>query len=352
MATPESTALAVADRDLPEPVSRRGIKEAEWLTLCNNLYPGANPKSVLMVVDYCAARHLDPLKKPVHIVPMEVKVGDSYVWRDVVMPGVYEHRTTAHRTGTYLGHSDPVYGPEIEFAGVKAPEWCSMTMYRLVAGQRAEFPVKVFFREVVATKRDGTANARWKRAPIQMTTKCTEAAGLREAWPEEIGGEMTAEEMDGQHAIDTTVVSSDVVVPDVFLKVPEPMRDNVEKAFALMDLPKGLRLAKLNEFLGASDVDPDLGTQALLNWCRDEYAARQGKTRATGPQNSKVPDGIKTVQQAPSPVVNTAVADTGGDPSRVEKSGARPATVESGKAASGEAPAQQPLKAGDMKWGF
>jgi phage recombination protein Bet len=188
---------------LPEPVARRGINDAQWRTLMNSLYPGAKGESVLLVWDYCKSRNLDPLKKPCHIVPMEVKVGDKYEWRDVVMPGVYELRTTAQRTGEYLGHSKAEYGPEIELAGVKAPAWCEMVMYRWNAtiAQRAEYPVRVLFAEVVATKRDGKANARWSKAPVQMLTKCAEAAGLREAFPDEVGGIATEEEMDGQRAI-------------------------------------------------------------------------------------------------------------------------------------------------------
>lgn len=213
-----TTALAVKGPELPEPVARRGISEAQWRTLMNSLFPGAKGESVLLVWDYCQARHLDPLKKPCHIVPMEVKVGDKYEWRDVVMPGIYEHRTTAQRTGQYLGHSKAEYGPLIDVAGVSAPEWCEITAYRWnsAAQMRAEFPVKVLFREVVATKRDGKANARWFRAPVQMLTKCTEAAGLREAFPDEIGGEQTAEEMDGQRAIDlpAMTVTPVLVKPD------------------------------------------------------------------------------------------------------------------------------------------
>ncbi len=196
------TAELTKGPQLPEQVTRRGIDEAQWRTLSNNLFPGANPNSVLMVVDYCRARKLDPLKKPCHIVPIRVKNAASgqYETRDVVMPGIYEYRTTAQRTGEYLGHSKPQYGPVSTLAGVEAPEWCEMTMFRwnAVAGQRVEFPVMVFFREVVATKQDGKANERWSKAPVQMLTKCTEAAGLREAFPDEFGGEPTFEEMDGQ----------------------------------------------------------------------------------------------------------------------------------------------------------
>jgi hypothetical protein len=151
--------LAVQKPSLPDPVLRRGITDAQWRTLCKNLYPGAHPESVLMVWDYCKARQLDPLKKPCHIVPMKVKnaATGQYEWRDVVMPGIYEYRTTAQRTGDYLGHSKPAYGDDVEMFGVTAPEWCELTVYRWNAksGQRVEFPVCVFFKEACAvTKKD------------------------------------------------------------------------------------------------------------------------------------------------------------------------------------------------------
>lgn len=202
---------------LPEPVARRGMNEAQWRTLCTSLYPGADPKSVLMVLDYCAARQLDPLKKPCHIVPMRVKdqKTGTYGWRDVILPGIYEYRTTAQRTGDYLGHSRPVYGPPIDVFGVTAPEWCELTVYRWneKARIKVEFPVCVFFREAVAVTQDKKtgevrANDRWGKAPIQMLTKCTEAAGLREAFPDELGGEPTAEEMEGQRAGEITITSA------------------------------------------------------------------------------------------------------------------------------------------------
>jgi phage recombination protein Bet len=221
MAPITTTALVTTAPPLPEPVTRRGISEAQWRTLMNSLFPGAKGESVLMVWDYCLSRKLDPMKKPCHIVQIDVKVGNNYEKRDVVMPGVYELRTTAQRTGLYLGHSKPEYGPEEKVAGVTAPAWCEMTMYRhhpACAGQRAEFPVRVLFAEVVATKNDGRANARWTKAPVQMLTKCCEAAGLREAFPDEMGGISTEEEMDGQRVITVTATapteSGTLVKPD------------------------------------------------------------------------------------------------------------------------------------------
>lgn len=202
-----SAVVEFQEKPLPPAVARRGIGESQWRTMMN-LFPGAKGESVLLVWDYCAARKLDPLKKPCHIVPMDV----NGVYRDVVMPGIYELRTTAMRTGQYMGHSKPEYGPDIEHKGVKAPEWCSMTIFRWseAAKQRIEFPVTVYFSEAVGTKWDKDSkshkvNARWTKAPRQMLTKCTEAAGLREGFPDEIGGEHAAEEMEGQSVSQTEV---------------------------------------------------------------------------------------------------------------------------------------------------
>lgn len=206
---------------LPAPVARRGITEVQWRTAMNSLFPGARPESVLMVFDYCAARKLDPLKKPCHIVPMRVKgpQGD-YVWRDVVMPGIYEYRTTATRTGLYLGHSVPVYGEIIDHLGRMVPAFCSITVYRwnTEAKLRSEYPVTLWFEECCATKWDkegkkDVLNDRWDKAPRQMLTKCTEAAGIREAFPDELGGTHTADEMDGQNQTEVLDITPSRIDP-------------------------------------------------------------------------------------------------------------------------------------------
>ena len=205
---PEEAALAPAEPKQPsllDQIGKRGIEPGQYHTLANSLFPGADPQSVLMVIDYCQARGLDPMKKPCHIVPMKVKDAKTGVesWRDVVMPGIYEYRTTAQKTGEYLGQGKTEYGPEIDYKGLKTPDSCTVTVYRWnsKAKQRAEYITTVWFSEVVAEswkrgeKGVKEPNARWKKAPRQMLTKCTEAAALRMAFPDELGGEMTVEEM-------------------------------------------------------------------------------------------------------------------------------------------------------------
>lgn len=190
------------------------IREA----LKTSLYPGASDESVDMVLAYCKAGGLDPMTKPVHIVPMwipEKKVNGQVVRRgqmqDVVMPGIELYRTKAHRTGEYAGQDEAEYGPTVEAFGISFPEWCRVAVYKLVQGVRVAFSAKVYWVEAYATagKDSDNPNAMWRKRPFGQLEKCAEALALRKAFPEAVGAQPTAEEMEGKAVIDgeATVVS-------------------------------------------------------------------------------------------------------------------------------------------------
>lgn len=179
--------------------------------LKSSLYPGATDDSVEMVLAYCQAAKLDPMTKPVHIVPIwipEKKVDNRVVspagMRDVVMPGIELYRTKAHRTGEYAGQDEAEFGPTIteKLSGVdvRYPEWCRVTVYRIIKDQRVPYSAKVYWLETYATaKRDTDApNAMWKKRPFGQLEKCAEALALRKAFPEAVGAQPTAEEMEGK----------------------------------------------------------------------------------------------------------------------------------------------------------
>ena len=182
--------------------------------LKTSLYPGASDDSVEMVLAYCRAGGLDPMTKPVHIVPMwvpEKKEGGRVVrpggMRDVVMPGIELYRTKAHRTGEYAGQDEAEFGPVVDgvlgSARVSYPEWCRVTVYRLTGGQRVPYSAKVYWLESYATAgRDTDApNAMWKKRPFGQLEKCAEALALRKAFPEAVGAQPTAEEMEGKSLV-------------------------------------------------------------------------------------------------------------------------------------------------------
>lgn len=166
----------------------------------DTLYPGARLESVEMVLGYCRARGLDPLLKPVHIVPMSVKIGDRYEMRDVPLPGINLYRIQAHRSGEYDGKTEPEYGPDISrnFDGltVTFPAWCKVTVYR----NGKPYPAKEMWIENYATARRDSPrpNTMWAKRPYGQLQKCAEAQALRMAFPELVGSDPTAEEMEGK----------------------------------------------------------------------------------------------------------------------------------------------------------
>lgn len=170
--------------------------------LSGSLYPGAAHNSVVMVLAYCKAAQLDPMLKPVHIVPIWNTKAKKM--QDTVMPGIGLYRIQAARTGQYAGISDPEYGPPItaKLGGVDVtyPEWCRVTVKRQMSnGLVAEFTANERWLENYATAGKDTIapNTMWKRRAFAQLAKCAEAQALRKAFPE-VGSAPTADEMEGK----------------------------------------------------------------------------------------------------------------------------------------------------------
>lgn len=195
------------------------MQEAELVSvLQNSLYPGASLPSIKMVVGYCKAAGLDPLQKPVHIVPMWD--GKAKQMRDVVMPGVNLYRTQAARSGALAGVSEPEFGPDVteKIGGVEIvyPQWCRVTVKRrLPSGEIAEFTAIERWKENYAVKggaeKSVAPNSMWQRRPYAQIAKCAQAQALRVAFPELAGG-YTADEMEGK-TIEGTVVEGEIFNP-------------------------------------------------------------------------------------------------------------------------------------------
>jgi phage recombination protein Bet len=225
--------------------------------LSSSIYPGAKPESIKMVIAYCRAAGLDPLQKPVHIVPMQVKTGrkdkdgwDEKEFRDVVMPGIGLYRTQAARSKRYAGVTEPEFGEDVtevlDGVSITYPKFCRMTAKRLMPnGTIAEFTAVEFWKENYATKsgKSQAPNAMWTRRAYGQLAKCTEAQVLRKAFPE-IGAQPTAEEMEGKVLEGYSVAE----VPDDLMPRAKPA---LEQASVADDLV-GLHVPRATEAAPAS----------------------------------------------------------------------------------------------------
>jgi phage recombination protein Bet len=206
----EAQAMTIAPRH-PKPANYNGTAQS-WRVLTDAIWPSArSSESIQLALSYCAARNLDPFKRPVHIVP----VWNSALRREVetVWPGISELLTVASRSKQFAGVDEPREGPmeTRTFTGtdregdtltktVTFPLWSSVTVYRMVAGVRVSFTQPVYWLEAYARQgfRSEIPNDMWTKRPHGQLHKCALAAALRLGFPEDIGGDYAAEEMEGR----------------------------------------------------------------------------------------------------------------------------------------------------------
>jgi phage recombination protein Bet len=202
--------------------------------LQTSLYSGAKKESVELVLSYCEATNLDPMQKPVHIVPMNVRNAQTgnYEWRDIIMPGIGLYRIQADRSGSMAGISEPTFGEERTImlkdknkkdVTCSFPEWCKVTVKKIVGTHIVEFVAKEYWLENYATDSGSSEapNKMWKKRPRGQLAKCAEAQALRKAFPE-VGAAPTAEEMEGK----VIEVSSELIEGPAVDAEPVPMSDD------------------------------------------------------------------------------------------------------------------------------
>lgn len=276
----------------PAVQDRFNVDRSGWRVLVDATFPNAKSvEAVLMALAYCQSRKLDIFKRPVHIVPMWSSSAGRMV--ETVWPSIAELRTTAFRTKQYAGIDSVEWGPTVEntFTGkstkgrssgetrsitLKYPEWCRMTILRELNGKERKFiGPKVLFTESYATWADtDVPNEMWSERPEGQLEKCTEAAALRRAFPEEIGNDLTAEEMEGRRLYDPGANAKDVT-PREEPPAPPPAtsaaKDSEAEIAAGDEEPEAAQRTEPAREPAAiaakSDIpDPDKNPEAFLKW--------------------------------------------------------------------------------------
>jgi phage recombination protein Bet len=161
---------------------------------------GASDEEFAVLMEIARARRLNPLFRQIHFVHRWDGDKGRQVWSaQVSIDGL---RTVAERTGLYAGQDEPefVENPDGTLKLCKVRVW------------RKDWPRPAvgiaYWNEYVQTIRDRqTGKARpvalWGRMPRTMLAKCAEALALRRAFPEDMGGLYTPDEM-GQAQNDVT----------------------------------------------------------------------------------------------------------------------------------------------------
>jgi phage recombination protein Bet len=139
-------------------------------------------------VEVCRSRSLRPDARQIYF----MKAGG----RATIVLSIDAYRLIAQRTGCYAGINPVQYLLDGEGKPVSA----TITVKRIVQGHVCEFSATALFSEYNKPGRDGKKSM-WDSMPLGMLEKCAEAKALRKAFPEELSGYYTRDEMEGTEPI-------------------------------------------------------------------------------------------------------------------------------------------------------
>jgi phage recombination protein Bet len=142
---------------------------------------------------------LDPLARQIHFQKYNTKSGPKIA----IITGIDGYRLVADRTGKYAGSDEPVFEGRIEG---KYPAKATVTVWKLVANQRMPFSASVYWEEYYPGDKKGF---QWRKMPHVMLAKCAEAAALRKAFPADLSGVYTSDEMQQADFIEGEVLDKE-----------------------------------------------------------------------------------------------------------------------------------------------
>ena len=159
--------------------------------------PGASNDELALFLHLCRRTGLDPLARQIYAIRRKENLEGEWVEKMTFQTGIDGYRLIADRTGRYVPGREPTFSYD------KGGNLHSATAYvkkQTLDGAWHDVSATAHYGEYVALKRDKTPTRLWATKPHVMLAKCAEALALRRAFPAELSGVYTSEEMPAEES--------------------------------------------------------------------------------------------------------------------------------------------------------
>jgi len=193
-----SNALTLAEK--PQAPVSQGFNREQIDLVKRTIAKGASDDELALFLQQCTRTGLDPFSRQIYCVKRKEYDKDTggYVEKAVTQVSIDGFRLVAERTGDYEGQTAPQWcaedGTWVDvWLAAKSPAAARVGVWRKNFREPAWGVAR--FSSYAQTKRDGGLTAMWARMPDVMIAKCAESLALRKAFPQELSGLYTADEM-------------------------------------------------------------------------------------------------------------------------------------------------------------